>query len=42
MKEVHVVIGVLRHEDKILISKRLENQFQADYWEFPGGQNRSE
>ncbi len=38
-QRTHVVIGVIYNatKDKILISKRSENQHLAAYWEFPGG-----
>ncbi|MAS81874.1 MAG: DNA mismatch repair protein MutT [Legionellales bacterium] len=38
-QRTHVAIGVIYNvtKDKILISKRSNNQYLAGYWEFPGG-----
>ncbi len=36
-KMVHVAVGVIRHQNKILISKRLIGAHQGGLWEFPGG-----
>jgi 8-oxo-dGTP diphosphatase len=34
---VHVAVGVLRREGKILLTRRLEGTHLAGCWEFPGG-----
>ncbi len=34
---VHVAVGVIFHQHKILISKRLNHLHQGGKWEFPGG-----
>ena len=37
MKEIHVVVGVLVENEKILIAKRKNYGDGAGLWEFPGG-----
>lgn len=37
MKEIDVVIGLVCHADKVLISQRRSQDPLGDYWEFPGG-----
>ena len=34
---IHAVVGIIKKEDKILISKRPSDKSYAGYWEFPGG-----
>ena len=36
-KIVHVAVGVIKHEDKFFLTKRLADSHQGDKWEFPGG-----
>lgn len=42
-QRTHVAVGVIYNstKDKVLISKRLNNQHLAGYWEFPGGKVES-
>lgn len=35
--EVHVVVGILRRNGKILVAERPEGRPYSGYWEFPGG-----
>ena len=35
--ELHVVVGVIRKENRILITKRSDGTRQGGFWEFPGG-----
>ena len=42
MQRMQIVVGVLRHQGKILISRRQKHQAYADYWEFPGGKVEAE
>ncbi len=37
MKQIKIVVGVLKRQDKVLISLRQTHQDYANYWEFPGG-----
>ena len=34
---IHVAVGVIHRQNKILISQRLPHQHLSGYWEFPGG-----
>jgi 8-oxo-dGTP diphosphatase len=34
---VHVVVGVIMEQDKVLIAKRPDHVHMGGYWEFPGG-----
>lgn len=36
-KTVHVAVGVIVHQQQVLIAHRLANQHQGGLWEFPGG-----
>jgi 8-oxo-dGTP diphosphatase len=37
IKNYQVTAGIIRKDDKILISRRAPNKHLAGYWEFPGG-----
>lgn len=37
MKHLHVAIGVIQQENRILICQRRKNDAFGDLWEFPGG-----
>jgi len=37
MAEVHVAVGVIVADGKVLLSRRADNAHQGGLWEFPGG-----
>jgi len=38
---VHVAVGVVINDDKVLVAKRHQSQHQGGLWEFPGGKIES-
>ena len=40
MKEILIVVGVLRRGNQVLIAQRSAGQHLAHFWEFPGGKVR--
>lgn len=41
MKIVEVAVGVIKHNNKIYISKRADDLHQGGKWEFPGGKREA-
>ncbi len=41
MKQVHVAVGVILVDGKVLLAKRADHQHQGGLWEFPGGKVES-
>ncbi|MFT4807753.1 MAG: 8-oxo-dGTP diphosphatase, partial [Arenicella sp.] len=41
MKIVEVAVGVIKHGNKIYISKRADDLHQGGKWEFPGGKREA-
>jgi 8-oxo-dGTP diphosphatase len=41
MKIVEVAVGVIKHNNKIYISKRADDLHQGGKWEFPGGKRET-
>ncbi|QIZ78542.1 (deoxy)nucleoside triphosphate pyrophosphohydrolase [Ferrimonas lipolytica] len=37
MKVINVAIGLVLHDDKVLVALRQQNQHQGGLWEYPGG-----
>lgn len=37
---IEVVVAVIRHEGKVLVTRRLEGTHLGGHWEFPGGKVR--
>lgn len=39
---IEVVVGILKHDEKVLVGQRPEGKPHSGYWEFPGGKVEKE